>query len=175
MVAIASLGLSCCLSFANPAKASVTVIDGAVILTIGDQGDMGPPGGIDIDIPAGGAYGIAFSEPQNFISFYWASTGPANVVSFFRIPNGNNAIFQANGCDLASSCGNPLDRYITFDFSNLGGANVVEFRAFNENEDFHVLNFSGAVPEPSTWAMMLLGFAGLSFMAYRKTKKSAAI
>jgi PEP-CTERM motif len=25
-----------------------------------------------------------------------------------------------------------------------------------------------AVPEPSTWAMMLLGFAGLGFLAYRK-------
>lgn len=30
----------------------------------------------------------------------------------------------------------------------------------------------GAVPEPSTWAMMLLGFCGLGFMAYRK-KNSA--
>jgi hypothetical protein len=26
----------------------------------------------------------------------------------------------------------------------------------------------GAVPEPSTWAMMLLGFAGVGFAAYRK-------
>jgi hypothetical protein len=25
-----------------------------------------------------------------------------------------------------------------------------------------------AVPEPSTWAMMILGFLGLGFMAYRK-------
>ena len=33
---------------------------------------------------------------------------------------------------------------------------------------------SGAVPEPSTWAMMLLGFAGLGFAGYRKTKKSPA-
>ena len=32
-----------------------------------------------------------------------------------------------------------------------------------------------AVPEPSTWAMMLIGFAGLGFMAYRRTKKSAAV
>ena len=28
-----------------------------------------------------------------------------------------------------------------------------------------------AVPEPSTWAMMLLGFAGVSFAAYRKKKR----
>jgi len=25
-----------------------------------------------------------------------------------------------------------------------------------------------AVPEPSTWAMMILGFVGLGFMAYRR-------
>jgi hypothetical protein len=28
-----------------------------------------------------------------------------------------------------------------------------------------------AVPEPSTWAMMLLGFAGVGFMAYRRKNK----
>ena len=26
------------------------------------------------------------------------------------------------------------------------------------------------VPEPSTWAMMLFGFAGLGFLAYRKVR-----
>ena len=26
----------------------------------------------------------------------------------------------------------------------------------------------GAVPEPSTWAMMLIGFAGLGFMGWRR-------
>jgi hypothetical protein len=29
-----------------------------------------------------------------------------------------------------------------------------------------------AVPEPSTWAMMILGFAGVGFMAYRRSRKS---
>jgi hypothetical protein len=28
------------------------------------------------------------------------------------------------------------------------------------------------VPEPSTWAMMILGFAGIGFMAYRHSRKS---
>jgi hypothetical protein len=31
----------------------------------------------------------------------------------------------------------------------------------------------GGVPEPSTWAMMLLGFAGVGFMAYRRKSKPA--
>ena len=30
-----------------------------------------------------------------------------------------------------------------------------------------------AVPEPSTWAMMILGFAGVGFMAYRRKAKSS--
>jgi hypothetical protein len=32
---------------------------------------------------------------------------------------------------------------------------------------------TSAVPEPSTWAMMLLGFAGVGFMAYRRKSKPA--
>jgi hypothetical protein len=32
-----------------------------------------------------------------------------------------------------------------------------------------------AVPEPSTWAMMLIGFAGLSFAGYRRTRKPVSI
>jgi hypothetical protein len=31
----------------------------------------------------------------------------------------------------------------------------------------------GGVPEPSTWAMMILGFAGVGFMAYRRKLKPA--
>jgi hypothetical protein len=33
-----------------------------------------------------------------------------------------------------------------------------------------VSGISGVVPESSTWAMMLVGFAGLGFAGYRKTK-----
>ena len=32
-----------------------------------------------------------------------------------------------------------------------------------------------AVSEPSTWAMMILGFAGVGFMAYRRKSKPALI
>lgn len=33
--------------------------------------------------------------------------------------------------------------------------------------------FTRGVPEPSTWAMMILGFAGVGFMAYRRRAKPA--
>jgi hypothetical protein len=32
-----------------------------------------------------------------------------------------------------------------------------------------------AVPEPSTWALMILGFAGLGFMAYRRKQNESAL
>ena len=32
--------------------------------------------------------------------------------------------------------------------------------------------FGGVIPEPSTWAMMLLGFAGLGFLGYRQTRRA---
>jgi hypothetical protein len=35
------------------------------------------------------------------------------------------------------------------------------------------VEFTAAVPEPSTWIMMIAGFAGLGFMAYRRKHKPA--
>nr|WP_283807286.1 PEPxxWA-CTERM sorting domain-containing protein [Bradyrhizobium lablabi] len=31
------------------------------------------------------------------------------------------------------------------------------------------------MPEPSTWAMMILGFAGVGFMAYRRKRNGSAL
>ena len=35
--------------------------------------------------------------------------------------------------------------------------------------------FAPPVPEPSTWAMMILGFFGLGFMAYRRKQNGSAL
>lgn len=37
------------------------------------------------------------------------------------------------------------------------------------------MTFTGSVPEPSTWAMMVLGFAALGFAGYRVSRKSVAV
>lgn len=47
---------------------------------------------------------------------------------------------------------------------------------FISNSGFDALDsfsVASAVPEPSTWAMMILGFCGLGFMAYRRKSKPA--
>ncbi|MBR0697803.1 PEPxxWA-CTERM sorting domain-containing protein [Bradyrhizobium lablabi] len=39
---------------------------------------------------------------------------------------------------------------------------------------FHDVTFTAAVPEPSTWAMLILGFAGVGFLAYRRRQTGAS-
>jgi len=83
---------------------------------------------------------------------------------------------------------------ITYDFSSAvtGGTHTGHLQIFTDstadaittvdlegaNGQLFAINgvFFGplaAVPEPSTWAMMLLGFAGVGFMAYRRKSKPA--
>jgi hypothetical protein len=40
-------------------------------------------------------------------------------------------------------------------------------------ETFGTGTLTAAVPEPSTWAMMILGFAGVGYMTYRRRKVAA--
>jgi hypothetical protein len=75
--------------------------------------------------------------------------------------------------------------------SNLGSRSLDEFDvngvfiktldlagpSFFGIEDISVNNLAvsvpGAVPEPSTWAMMILGFVGIGFVSFRRTAKVA--
>jgi len=43
---------------------------------------------------------------------------------------------------------------------------------FSDNSGQFLITIS-AVPEPSTWAMMILGFGGLGFLAYRRRNRAA--
>jgi hypothetical protein len=63
---------------------------------------------------------------------------------------------------------------------SVNGGNAINGTAYVDptivspgNDIFFSSGIQSAVPEPSTWAMMLLGFAGLGFMAYRRKSKSA--
>jgi hypothetical protein len=60
----------------------------------------------------------------------------------------------------------------------VAGVNTLEFEGLTTTGDHTVFidNVAvSAVPELSTWGMMLLGFAGVGFVAYRRAKKSSAV
>jgi hypothetical protein len=63
---------------------------------------------------------------------------------------------------------------------DLSVADVILNTSFLNHGDTEALtgtitNVVAAVPEPSTWAMMVLGFAGLGFMTYRRRRQSSAL
>jgi PEP-CTERM motif-containing protein len=64
-------------------------------------------------------------------------------------------------------------------FAATAASAVVDFSVNNQINDMGLDNvsvsLSSAIPEPSTWVMLLLGFAGLGFVGYRASRGSAEI
>jgi hypothetical protein len=54
------------------------------------------------------------------------------------------------------------------------GITVYNGTAISSNS-FEIAQIATSVPEPSTWAMMLVGFAGLGFAGYRRTRTPIGI
>ena len=69
----------------------------------------------------------------------------------------------------------------TFDFTAGATSEMLSFLAVgtpaNNLPPFALLDgvTLTAVPEPSTWAMMLVGFSGLGYAAYRRRRTPVAI
>jgi hypothetical protein len=59
--------------------------------------------------------------------------------------------------------------------SDFNDANISFLVGTQISGDGTITSFTAAVPEPSTWAMMILGFFGVGFMAYRKKRHVAGI
>jgi hypothetical protein len=125
----------------------------------------------------GGSENIVYSGLKTVFGLYWGSVDTYNYLTFY---NGDTVVATITGSDVAppmqanggqtdyTSNGYvwitalpQFDRVVaasssySFEFDNVvaGGATL-----------------SAAVPEPSTWAMLLLGFAGLGYAAVRRNK-----
>jgi len=56
-----------------------------------------------------------------------------------------------------------------------GPPGSVHIDRFSGSMDSLKVEVAGAVPEPSTWAMMILGLAGVGFMGYRRSRKDRGV
>jgi hypothetical protein len=119
----------------------------------------------------------------------------AAIASFSRISNRSAGVFSVllNGVveatdDLGGIAdGQELMGSLSFSAPVSAGAQMVEIlitRPFTSLGDEVTPNqyvtdvsatVGGAVPEPSTWAMILIGFAGLGFLSHRKSRRDIAI
>jgi hypothetical protein len=63
----------------------------------------------------------------------------------------------------------------SYNLSATGGIFAALNDSLSLNTSAEQIAVAAAVPEPSTWGMMILGFAGIGFMAYRRKSKQALI
>jgi hypothetical protein len=113
----------------------------------------------------------AVSEGYTFFTIY-NSLGNVVFTDGFLNPSTTSVVLAANTLLANNNYTFELDfsdRVDGYDFVN---QNYTE-QGFDVRTDGAFTTGVGAVPEPSTWAMMLLGFAGVGFMAYRRKSKSA--
>ena len=144
-----------------------------------------------MSVEGGGTEQVVFGKAQTSISIYWGSidgnqggnsnlnsftvtvdnytlTG-AQLVSLSTIANpvtGTGDQLSPSGNQLVTITG--LGAYTTATFSST--ANAFEFSLVTPT-----INQTGGTPEPATWAMMMVGFAGLGYAALRRNSKGRAL
>lgn len=82
-----------------------------------------------------------------------------NTFTFSNVPA--NALFGPFGAAAVAGTGQYIDKVTVY------SALPENFKSIKDI-DFGQFTVAGAVPEPATWAMMLLGFFGVGFLAYRR-------
>ena len=98
-------------------------------------------------------------------TFVWANPSPNKLVI------GNHC--SGSSCDVFSTGVNQAFLDIGDGFADIATTTNTQttFLSFTST----IVPQVAAVPEPSTWAMVILGFAGVGFMAYRQKSKPALL
>ena len=105
------------------------------------------------------------------LTFYWGSIDTYNTITFSDGTSFTGASITpkfANGCQQSANCNGLVT------FQDLTGT-FTSFTLSSSTNSFESDNFlatdvtfGNGVPETSTWVMMILGFFGVGFAAYRR-------
>jgi PEP-CTERM motif len=123
--------------------------------SVGDEVDLGSANAGDI------LTFLMFIPPaaNSTGPFTWSSDPTQNS-------DGIQHIYSTDVVAGQAYAGSPAGTYVGWEDLPNGGD-------FDYNDDQYLfVNVRSAVPEASTWAMMLAGFAGLAFAAFRRTRKT---
>ena len=124
-------------------------------------------------IPSPQTTALTLTGFTNYIGLFWGSIDTYNNI---QITDESGAVYNINSSNFAQISPSNGDqgvdgtKYVKI-CSTIGITNVV-FSSQQKAFEFDNLTVT-AVPEASTWAMMILGFLGVGFVAYRRKSEAA--
>jgi hypothetical protein len=122
---------------------------------------------------------VAFNSSP-FGNFAPASAPPSDLASILSGPGlfaaGPTVPTSVGGPGPLGSLGSFIDPFSLLDSHLAGGVTADTITGYTEALEFSPAGSVGpSIPEPSTWAMMALGFGFLGFLGYRKTRGDNAL
>ncbi|OCX32719.1 hypothetical protein QU42_02200 [Bradyrhizobium sp. UASWS1016] len=108
--------------------------------------------------------GTSYNANGVFIDNGALLTAGSGVPSFTSVSLDPSSILTGSTFDASG---------VTFDSTHIGTAWANVFFKAGDTVVLDVNSAVSSVPEPSTWAMMIIGFAALGFVAYRRRDSSA--
>jgi hypothetical protein len=133
--------------------------------TVGNFLAAGPSSGNDTAL-------LTFIPQTYSLTFEWGSPDSYNDLKITT----TSGVYDFTVASLNISPGNgnqAFGQFIRFTTDTPGESILSAAFSSPGTDAFEVSNFQvAAIPEPATWAMMVLGFLGVGFMAYRRKNSS---
>ncbi len=148
--------------------------------TAGFAAGTSPPDGHPTTIATTGpSYSITLSAPGTFIITDVEASGDQFTLTFTGATTGavtTSTPAFGQGVGECISCALSLGSFYSHGTYALNAGTTVITGEFIGSVGYGDVDFEAtSVPELSTWAMMMLGFAGLGYAGYRKGKSSASV
>jgi hypothetical protein len=136
----------------------------------------GPDGTTYMSVEGGGVERATWATPQTSLSIYWGSIdGNSSNLNKLAITIDGYTLTGADLITLGALGAGNQDAPADNGWVTIKGLGAFTQVAFSSTSNAFEFSLGSPVPEPSTWAMMGLGFAGLGFMSWRGSRKTAAL
>lgn len=160
--------------FESPAPVSGGLVTNTSVSGVSAQ-PFGSSGNFWTVSPADGSPGnmdlSSFGNISN-ISFIWGSVDAYNLLEFLDV--GGNVLASFTGSDIfnpanGSQTDPNLNPVVRFNLTDGSQTAFTTLRLSSTSNAFETDNFAvNAVPEPATWALMMIGFAAVGFGMRRR-------
>ena len=132
-----------------------------------------------MSVQNGGTERATWTTAQTSLSIYWGSIDAVGIDGILNQVSVTVNGYTLTGADLVAlgatgngNQGSPANnQWVTI--TGLDSFTTVDFHAAGKNA--FEFSLGSGVPEPSTWAMMALGFAGLGYAGFRRNSKVRAL